>query len=174
MERELHLLYVMTVSGLCTTIITTTLISPWNCVLRSCSATITDMNSTSIHYGCIRKVVYIKSDNIFLFSQSIKHVQSSWLCWRCHRLEYEDFHWKRMLYTTHSHKHLKAIDTSTINYNFVADLRGHGGGGGGASVNMSSTSSWLRDPFKIMSFKDLFRLFTEIWANMSFDHKTGS
>ena len=36
-----------------------------------------------------------------------------------------------MLYTTHSHKHLKAIDTSTINYNFVADLRGHGGEGGG-------------------------------------------
>lgn len=132
MERELHLLYVMTVSGLCTIIITTTLISPWNCVLRSCSATITDMISTSIHYGCIRKVVYIKSDNIFLFSQSIKHVQSSWLCWRCHRLEYEDFHWKRMLYTTHSHKHLKAIN---LYFNNQLQLRcrpsGAWGRGGG-------------------------------------------
>lgn len=60
-----------------TTVITTILISSWNYVLRSCTATITDIITTSICFRSIRKVLYINTDNIFLFSQSKKAVQSS-------------------------------------------------------------------------------------------------
>lgn len=82
---------------------------------------------------------------------------------------YEDFFWKHTLYTTRSHRHLKAINFYFNNHlQLFADLLG----GQVEWVNISSTSKWLHDPFEIMSFKDLFRLFTEIWANMSFDLKT--